>query len=121
MSGWPKNPKQLGKDHPRYDGPIKVSGGAKFASDMQPAGWLYAMILRSPWPAARIRAIDLRPALDVPGIRAALTANEPPFTVRYCGEELAGVAGISKQVCLDARRVIKVEADPLPFVVKEEA
>jgi xanthine dehydrogenase YagR molybdenum-binding subunit len=88
---------------------------------MQPAGWLYAMILRSPWPAARIRAIDLRPALDVPGIRAALTANEPPFTVRYCGEELAGVAGISKQVCLDALRVIKVEADPLPFVVKEEA
>jgi xanthine dehydrogenase YagR molybdenum-binding subunit len=121
MSGWPKNPKQLGKEHERYDGPVKVSGSARFASDMQPTGWLYAMILRSPWPAARIRTIDLRQALDVPGIRAAVTANEPPFTVRYCGEELAGVAGISKQVCLDALRAIKVEADPLPFVVKEEA
>src|SRR5262245_18542630 len=121
MSGWPKNPKQLGKDHPRYDGPVKVSGSAKYASDMQPAGWLYAMILRSPWPAARIRAIDLRPALGVPGIRAAVTANDPPFTVRYCGEELAAVAGLSKQVCLDALRAIKVDADPLPFVVKEEA
>ena len=66
MSGWPKNPKQLGKEHVRYDGPIKVSGSAKYASDMQPVGWLYGMILRSPWPAARIRAIDLQPALRVP-------------------------------------------------------
>src|SRR6266481_4117708 len=121
MSGWPKNPKQLGKEHVRYDGPIKVSGNAKYASDMQPVGWLYAMISRSPWPAARIRAIDLRPALRVPGIRAAVTANDPPFTVRYCGEELAAVAGLSKQACLDALNAIKVDADLLPFVVKEEA
>ena len=120
MSGWPTNPKQLGKDHLRYDGPIKVSGRAKFASDMQPTGWLYGMILRSPWPAARIRAIDLRPALSVPGIRAAVMANEPPFTVRYCGEELAAVACLSKEACLDALRAIKLEVDPLPFVVKEE-
>ncbi|MBV8224324.1 MAG: xanthine dehydrogenase family protein molybdopterin-binding subunit [Verrucomicrobia bacterium] len=121
MSGWPTNPKQLGKEHPRYDGPIKVTGSAKYASDMEPAGWLYGMILRSPWPAARIRAIDLRPALGVQGIRAAVTANEPPFTVRYCGDELAAVAGVSRQACLDALRAIKVEADLLPFVVKEEA
>src|SRR6266446_4525255 len=121
MSGWPKNPKQLGKDHLRYDGPIKVSGKAKYPSDMQPAGWLYAMILRSPWPAARIRAIDLRAALSVPGIRAAVTANDPPFTVRYYGEELAAVAGVSKQACLDALSAIRVDADLLPYVVKEEA
>ena len=120
MPGWPTNPKQLGKEHLRYDGPIKVSGRAKFASDMQPTGWLYGMILRSPWPAARIRAIDLRPALSVPGIRAAVTANDPPFTVRYCGEELAAVASLSKAACLDALRAIKVDVDPLPFVVKEE-
>src|SRR6516165_10450734 len=121
MSGWPKNPQQLGKDHLRYDGPIKVSGSAKYASDVQPDGWLYGMILRSPWPAARIRSIDLQPALSLPGIRAAVTANDPPFTVRYCGEELAAVAGLSKQVCLDALRAIKVDADLLPFVAKEEA
>jgi xanthine dehydrogenase YagR molybdenum-binding subunit len=121
MSGWPKNPKQLGKEHLRVDGPAKVSGNARYASDMQPVGWLYGMILRSPWPAARVRAIDLRPALGLPGIRAAVRASDPPFTVRYCGEELAAVAGLSKQACLDALRAIKVNADPLPFVVKEEA
>jgi CO/xanthine dehydrogenase Mo-binding subunit len=79
MSGWPKNPKQLGKEHVRYDGPIKVSGNAKYASDMQPVGWLYAMISRSPWPAARIRAIDLRPALLVPGIRCRRDRERPAF------------------------------------------
>jgi xanthine dehydrogenase YagR molybdenum-binding subunit len=121
MSEWPKEPKQLGKEHVRYDGPAKVSGRAKYASDMQPAGWLYGMMLRSKWPAARIRAIDLQSALRIPGIKAAVVANDPPFTVRYYGQELAAVAGVSKQACLDALRAIRVEAEPLPFVVKEEA
>src|SRR5208337_3604135 len=118
---WPKEPKQLGKEHVRYDGPIKVSGRAKFASDMQPGGWLYGMMLRSKWPAARISAIDLQPALRIPGIRAAVFANNPPFIVRYYGQEIAAVAGVSKQACLDGLRAIRVEAEPLPFVVKEEA
>jgi len=120
MSEWPKEPKQLGKEHVRYDGPIKVSGRAKFASDMQPAGWLYGMMLRSKCPAARVRAIDLQPALQVPGIKAAVVANNPPFIVRYYGQEIAAVAGVSKQACLDALRAIRVESEPLPFVVKEE-
>ena len=121
MPGWPKNPKQLGKEHPRYGASsLVVTGAAKYTSDMQPVGWLYAMILRSPWPAARIRAVDLRPALGISGIRAAVVANDPPFTVRYYGEEVAAVAGLSKQACLDALGAIKVEADLLPFVVKEE-
>ena len=121
MSEWPKEPKQLGKEHVRNDGPIKVSGRAKFASDMRPAGWLYGMILRSEWPTARIRVIDLQPALRILGIRAAVVADNPPFTVRYYGQEIAAVAGVSKQACLDALRAIRVEAESLPFVVKEEA
>jgi len=121
MSEWPKEPKQLGKEHVRYDGPIKVSGRAKFASDIQPGGWLYGMMLRSKWPAARIVAIDLQPALRIPGINAAVVANDPPFIVRFYGQEIAAVAGVSKQACLDALRAIRVESEPLPFVVKEEA
>src|SRR5258708_12889130 len=118
MPGWPKNPKQLGKEHPRYGASsLVVTGAAKYTSDMQPVGWLYAMILRSPWPAARIRAVDLRPALGISGIRAAVVANDPPFTVRYYGEEVAAVAGLSKQACLDPLSPIKVNADLLPFAL----
>jgi xanthine dehydrogenase YagR molybdenum-binding subunit len=56
----------------------------------------------------------------VPGIKAAVLAREGERTVRYYGEELAAVAGTSKQACLDALRLIEVEAAPLPFVVRED-
>jgi xanthine dehydrogenase YagR molybdenum-binding subunit len=78
------------------------------------------MILRSKWPKAKISKIDLEPALKVPGIKAAVLAREGERTVRYYGEELAAVAGTSKQACLDALRVIQVDAKALPFVVREE-
>ncbi|HWC58535.1 MAG TPA: xanthine dehydrogenase family protein molybdopterin-binding subunit, partial [Verrucomicrobiae bacterium] len=38
----------------------------------------------------------------------------------YYGEEIAGVAGTSKQACLDALRAIQVEVTELPYVVREE-
>src|SRR5215471_18198339 len=120
MPGWPEQRTYIGSHTKRVDAPAKVSGAAKYASDVQPDGWLYGMILRSKWPKAKISKIDLEPALKVPGIKAAVLAREGERTVRYYGEELAAVAGTSKQACLDDLRAIKVEAKALPFVVREE-
>jgi xanthine dehydrogenase YagR molybdenum-binding subunit len=120
MPSWPEKRIAIGSHTQRVDGAAKVSGAAKYASDVQPEGWLYGMILRSKWPKARIARIDLQKALKIPGIKAAVLAREGERTVRYYGEELAAVAGTSKQVCLDALRVIEVEAKPLPFVVRED-
>src|SRR5215472_18884778 len=120
MPSWPEKPVYISSHHTRIDGPLKVSGAAKYPSDVQPEGWLYGMILRSKWAKAKITRIDLEPALKVPGIKAAILAREGERTVRYYGEELAAVAGTSKQACLDALRAIKVEAKALPFVVREE-
>ncbi len=117
MSDWPKKTEYLGRSTPRVDGPAKVTGAAKYASDVQPEGWLYGMILRSKWPSAVIRSIDLEKAKAVPGIKAAVTVRNGERHVRYYGEELAAVAGVSKQACLDALRLITVEASPQPFVV----
>src|SRR5438067_7301050 len=119
MSDWPNERKYVGKPTPRVDGPAKVTGAAKYGSDVQPEGWLYGMILRSKWPAARIKAINLDKAKALPGIKAAILVREGERQVRYYGEELAAVAGTSKQACLDALRAIEVEAEPQPFVVKE--
>src|SRR5438067_4751988 len=119
MSNWPNERKYVGKPTPRVDGPAKVTGAAKYGSDVQPEGWLYGMILRSKWPAARIKAINLEKAKAVPGIKSALLVREGERQVRYYGEELAAVGGTSKQACLDALRAIEGEAEPLPFVVKE--
>jgi len=120
MPGWPEKREYIGSHHTRIDGAAKVTGSAKYSSDVQPDGWLYGMILRSKWPKAKIASINLEKALKVPGIKAAVLAREGERTVRYYGEELAGVAGTSKQACEDALRVIEIEAKELPFVVRED-
>ena len=120
MPSWPKNPNVIGGRTQRVDAPAKVTGSAKFSSDMQPAGWLYGMIYRAPWPAAKVARINLDKAKRVPGIKAVIAEREGERTIHFYGEELAAVAGTTKQACLDALRVIEVEATPLPFVVREE-
>jgi len=120
MPSWPEKRVHIGSHAKRIDAPAKVTGAAKYASDVQPEGWLYGMILRSKWPKAKVAKSNLDEAAKMPGIKAAVLAREGERTVRYYGEELAAVAGITKQACLDALRVIEVEAAPLPFVVREE-
>jgi xanthine dehydrogenase YagR molybdenum-binding subunit len=119
MSNWPAETKYISHATPRVDGSAKVTGKARYSSDIQANGWLYGMILRAKWPAAKITDINLDKALQVPGIKAAVLARGKEMTVRYYGEELAAVAGTSKQACLDALRAIEVTAQPTPFVVRE--
>src|SRR5260370_1574527 len=81
------------------------------------------MIYRAKWPQAKVVKIDLEQAKAVPGIKAAVFAprfDQPDQTSRYYGEELAAVAGTTKQACLDALRVIQVDVKEMPFVVREE-
>jgi xanthine dehydrogenase YagR molybdenum-binding subunit len=120
MAAWPSSPAVLGHATERLDGPAKVTGRAKYASDAQPKGWLYGMILRAKWPAAEVSRIDLSKALAVPGVKAAILAGGESRRVRFYGQELAAVAATTKQACQDALRAIVVEAKPLPFVVTED-
>ncbi len=120
MAAWPDQREYIGSHARRVDAPAKVTGAAKYSSDVEPPGWLHGMILRSRWPKAKITGIDLDKARALPGIKAALLVREGERTVRYYGEELAAVAGTSKQACLDALRAIKVTARQLPFVVRED-
>jgi xanthine dehydrogenase YagR molybdenum-binding subunit len=125
---WPEKTTYISSHHTRIDGPLKVSGAAKYPSDVQPEGWLYGMVLRSKWAMAKITKINLDPALKIPGVKAAVLApavserqkEGNDVTMRYYGEEIAGVAGTSKQACLDALKAIQVEATELPFVVRED-
>jgi xanthine dehydrogenase YagR molybdenum-binding subunit len=120
MPSWPEKRVYIGSHTKRLDAAVKVSGVAKYPSDVQPDGWLYGMILRSKWAAAKITKINLEPALKIPGIKAAILRDDKQErTVRYYGEEIAAVAGTSKQACLDALHAIEVEATPMDFVVKE--
>jgi xanthine dehydrogenase YagR molybdenum-binding subunit len=120
MPSWPEKRTVVGGSTTRIDAPAKVTGAAKYPSDVQPSGWLYGMIYRSRWPAAHVTSVNIDKAKSIPGIKAAVVEREGERTVRFYGEELAAVAGVSKQACLDALRVIEVKATPLPFVVKED-
>ena len=120
MPNWPAKPSVVGGNTTRIDAPAMVTGAAKYSSDVQTSGWLYGMIYRSRWPAAHVTSVNVDKARQVPGIKAAVVEREGGRTVRFYGEELAAVAGVSEQACLDALRAISVEATPLPFVVKEE-
>ncbi|HLP78626.1 MAG TPA: molybdopterin cofactor-binding domain-containing protein, partial [Candidatus Paceibacterota bacterium] len=120
MPSWPEKRTHIGSHTQRIDAPLKVTGAAKYTADVQPEGWLYGMILRSKWPAANILSVNLEKARKVPGVKAVVLRDDrEQRTVRYYGEEIAAVAGTSKQACLDALRAIEVKADTLPFVVKE--
>ncbi|MGA2685478.1 MAG: xanthine dehydrogenase family protein molybdopterin-binding subunit [Verrucomicrobiota bacterium] len=121
MPSWPTETKYISHATLRVDAAPKVKGQARYASDIQADGWLYGMILRSKWPAARILSVNLDRARQIPGIKAAVVVRDGEFNVRFYGEEIAAVAGTSKQACLDALQAIEVNAEPrLQFAVNED-
>ncbi len=133
---WQKETKfeVVGKRHHRADGPEKVTGRARYSYDIRLPGQLYAKILRSPHPHARVKSIDTSAAEALNGVLAVLNAKNTPesitfykeespifaSTLRFVGDEVAAVAAISEEIAEDALRLIRVEYEPLPFVVEME-
>ena len=127
--------KYVGHSVPRVDGVDKVTGKAKFVGDIVVPGMLYGKILRSPYPHARIRAIDATEAEALPGIVAVLTAadiddlnpiyNGRPIIamhkVRYAGEPVAAVAALDLATAEEALGLIQVDYEELPTVVGIDA
>ena len=99
---------------------------------------LWGRALRSPHPHARIRSINIAPALAIGGVRAVLTADDLPGTgvfgiehadqpvlaadiVRYCGEPVALVAADHPETALLAAEAIVVDYEPLDAVTDATA
>src|SRR5258708_36398278 len=109
----------IGKPTPRVDGPLKATGAAHYTYDIELPGMLYGAMLRSPWPHARIRNIDLSAAQHLVGVRAVLALDDRE--VRFAGQEVAAVAAISSDIAADALKLIKGDYETLPFVVDIDA
>lgn len=56
----------------------KATGEARFASDIHIPGELHARVVRSPLPHCTINRVDVKRALEVPGVRTVLTAADIP-------------------------------------------
>src|SRR5260370_12391458 len=68
----------IGKNYKTPDLYAKVTGQAKYAEDYHAEGMLFCKLLLSPLPHARVKHLDLRHALAMPGVKAILTADELP-------------------------------------------
>jgi len=68
----------IGTPASRVDGPAKVTGQAKYAADYNVPGLLYGAVLSSTIAKGRIRRIDTRAALAVPGVVDVLTHENRP-------------------------------------------
>jgi xanthine dehydrogenase molybdenum-binding subunit len=131
--------KVVGKKVERVDAYERLSGEAKYASDIYFPGMLYAKMLRSPLPHAKVVHIDASKAQALPGVRMILTASDVPdhaihrrpnpptvvmpvlsSTARYVGDEVAAVAAEDEETCEQALDLIKVDYEKLPFVLDAE-
>jgi xanthine dehydrogenase molybdenum-binding subunit len=70
--------KLIGHNYQTPDIVAKVTGRSKYAEDYRVDGMLFAKLLVSPMPHARVRKIDAAEALKIPGVFAILTADELP-------------------------------------------
>ncbi|SVD78852.1 uncharacterized protein METZ01_LOCUS431706, partial [marine metagenome] len=117
MKEW--GPRTLtGKDIQRLDAVDKVTGRAKYTYDVNLPGMLYARVLRSPHPHAKVLNVDLTKAIAHPAVKSVVDFEKK--TVRYAGEEVAAVAAETSEAADEAIRLIGVEYDIQPFSVVEE-
>jgi len=124
LEQWPEGPLSVvGRPAVRQDAPERVRGEARFTADVQLPGMLHAAILRSPHAHARVKHIDLGPALAQPGVRAALgpgEANGLEDEAGYAGAPVAAVAADSDEQARRALRAINVEWEELEVVLDPE-
>jgi xanthine dehydrogenase YagR molybdenum-binding subunit len=118
---WSKTPTVVGTHVKRLDGPDKVTGRAKYTFDIARPGMLYARVIRSPHPHARVRSVDLTAAQRAPGVKAALVhrdpADEKTNVVMFQGDEVAAIAADTEERANHAARLVVVEYEVLPHVV----
>lgn len=67
----------------RFDGPAKVTGGARFAGDQNLPGQLYGVFVTATIPAGQVTAIDAGQALVMPDVAYVLTAADMPHGDRW--------------------------------------
>jgi len=140
----------IGHSTPRVDAVARVTGEAKYTNDIKLPGMLYARVLRSPHPHARILHIDTSEAARLPGVHAVITHDNAHVLwgagavaggrqysdaikestqqqryifnnpVRCVGDAVAAVAATDRHIAEQALGLIKVDYELLPFVLEPE-
>lgn len=128
----------VGKGMARVDALDKALGKARFTEDYLVNYYLSSAVfvrqVLSPYPHARIRKIDFSAALDRPGVLGVFVSRHVPGEnqvgyaipdqpllavdkVRYAGEVVALVAAVDPDKAHEAVEEVKVDYEPLPYVL----
>lgn len=128
----------VGRSVPRTDALEKVTGRARYLSDMELPGMAHARLLRSPYAHARLVRVDVAAARAVPGVHAVLAAPDLSFcdptygpalrdrpilatdVVRYEGEPVVAVAAVDEAAAVEALDRVDIEYEELPAVTTLE-
>ncbi len=113
----------------RVEGPLKLTGAARYAADHRPVGVLHAVLVGAPVAAGRLRGVDTAAARDQPGVTAVLTGADlpvfpelpPPAAVRvlpfaddrirYEGQPVAIVLATSVEAAEAGRAAVTVDCE----------
>jgi aerobic carbon-monoxide dehydrogenase large subunit len=66
----------------RLEDPALVAGHGRFVDDVKLRGILHACFVRSPHAHAKLRGIDRKQAIAIPGVHTVLTADDLPEPMR---------------------------------------
>ncbi|MBV9327575.1 MAG: xanthine dehydrogenase family protein molybdopterin-binding subunit [Chloroflexi bacterium] len=132
-----EQPALLAEPEYRVEGPLKVTGAARYTADLNMPGMLWMAYTRSDRPHARIVSVDTSAARDLPGVHAVLTGADigdvcvgrrlldwPALAkdrVRIVGDRVAAVAAESREIAEEAARRVQVEYEDLPLVTLDNA
>lgn len=137
------NEKQyIGTRQARIEDEVLLRGQGRYGDEVPtPPGTLYAAIVRSPHPHARLKAVDSSRALEMDGVHGVLTGEDVrqwalPFPVgvrqpmehwclavdkvRYVGEPVAVVIAENRYLAEDALNGVTVDYETLPVAVDTE-
>ena len=133
--------KLVGQNYVVPDLVAKVTGKSKYAEDFRADGMIFAKLLLSPLPHARITRLDVSAAAAMPGVKAILTADDlpkPSDSINdngqvifanldgevaltnepvYQGQPILAVAAVDEVTAADAIEKIEIDYEPLPFAV----
>lgn len=127
----------IGCSRKRKEDPRFVQGKGQYVDDIKMDGMLFADIVRSPFPHARIKSINKEKALALPGVHAVLTAEDlKPLKLHWMPtlagdvqavladekvvfqyQEVAVVVADNRYIAADAVDLVEVEYEELPVLV----
>jgi len=123
----------VGQRVPRVDAREKVTGRARFTTDIQRPGMLHAAFVRAPIARGTVTSIDVAGALQLPGVVDVLTGADLPrpmragglpflgATVTYPSQPVAVVCAETRAQAMAAAKAVRVSYEAAPFAISFEA